>query len=66
MDKTKARELLEIYLIDQVVYPWSEIKLPLYDAVVHFEIIENEHRTYKFRYLMCLAYDLQEKKTERL
>lgn len=64
MDKIKARELLETYLIDQVVYPWSEIKLPLSDCVVKY--VPEEDKTYTFRYLMCVAYDLQEKKTERL
>lgn len=66
MTKEQANEILENYLIKEIVYPWGEIKIPLYDAVVHFEIIENEHRTYTFRHLMCVAYDLQEKKTERL
>lgn len=66
MNKDKARGILENYLIKQIVYPWSEIKLPVFDAEVNFEIIEDESRTYTFRYLMCVAYDLQEKKTERL
>ena len=44
----------------------NPIVLPIYDEVVFGEMVGNEIREYTFRYLMCLAYDLQEKKTERL
>lgn len=40
--------------------------MPICDEVVFGEMVGNELKEYTFRYLMCLAYDLQEKKTERL
>ena len=71
MNKEQARIDLERWLYRKSTNNvpegcYNPIMLPIYDEVVFGEMVGNEIREYTFRYLMCLAYDLQEKKTERL
>jgi len=60
MQKEEAISLLEDWLSAKVNLGEKAIKLPIIDEVVSTKILSNGYSQYTFKYLIKVAYDLED------